>query len=83
VKHGEGSTNLPELSLLAINLPSQPFLGRHLGIHIFFYNGLLGGHALFYSLVGFLLAALVLVITLLTENECKRKLELARMKPNS
>jgi len=25
-----------------ISLPSQPFLGRHLGFHIFFHNGLLG-----------------------------------------
>jgi len=46
VKHGEGNTNLPELLLLkifAINLPSQAFLGHHLGFHILFHNGLLGG----------------------------------------
>jgi len=35
--------------VFAINLPSQPFLSRHLGFHIFFHIGLLGGHTLFYS----------------------------------
>jgi len=43
-----------ELSLLkkifAINLPSQPFLGHHLGFHIFFHNGLLEGCTLFLQL---------------------------------
>jgi len=34
----------------AISLPSQPFLGRHLGFHIFFHNGLFGAtHIFFYS----------------------------------
>jgi len=33
----------------AINLPSQPFLGRHLGFLHLFPNGLLGGHTLFFS----------------------------------
>jgi len=37
----------------AISLPSQPFLGCHLGFHIFFHNDLLGGHTLFYSWAGF------------------------------
>jgi len=40
VKCEEGNTSLPELSLLKVLLltyiPSQPFLGRHLGIsHLF------------------------------------------------
>jgi len=34
------------IKIFAINLPSQPFLGRHLGFHIFF---LLGGCTFFYS----------------------------------
>jgi len=33
----------------AISLPSQPFLGIHLGFHIFFHYGLLGPHTIFYS----------------------------------
>jgi len=37
------------IKIFAINLPSQPFLGRHLGLHIFFHDGLLGGAHLFYS----------------------------------
>jgi len=44
--------NLPELSSLkffAINLPSQPFLGHHLGFYILFHNGLLGDLTLFAS----------------------------------
>jgi len=48
VKHGEGTTNLPELSLLkifAINLPSNPFLGRHIGFPFFLQQG----RTLFYS----------------------------------
>ena len=41
VLNGEGNTNSPELSFkfFFINLPSQPFLGRHLGFHIFFHHG--------------------------------------------
>jgi len=31
----------------AISLPSQPFLGRHLGFHIFFHYGLFGPHSFF------------------------------------
>ena len=42
--------NSPELLLLnffTINLPSQPFLGRHLGFHIFFHHSLSEGCTLF------------------------------------
>jgi len=39
--------NLPELSLLKNILPSQPFLGHHLGFHIFFHNCFFGGHTFF------------------------------------
>ena len=45
--------NSPELSLLkifTIDLPLQPFLGRHLGFHIFFHHSLFEGRTLFYSL---------------------------------
>jgi len=34
---------------IAISLPSQPFLGRHLGFHIFFHYGLFGAAPFFYS----------------------------------
>jgi len=33
----------------AISLPSRPFLGHHLGFHIFFHNGLFGAAHFFYS----------------------------------
>jgi len=33
----------------AISLPPQPFLGRHLGFHILFHNGLFGAAHCFYS----------------------------------
>jgi len=51
VKRGEGNKNSPELSLkiFAFSLPSQPFLGHYFGVHIFFYNSILGGHTFFYS----------------------------------
>ena len=45
--------NSPELSLLnffTINLPSEPFLGRHLGFHIFFHHSLFEGRTLFLQL---------------------------------
>ena len=38
------------IKMFAINLPSQQFLGHHLGFHIFFHNGLLGGRTLFLQL---------------------------------
>jgi len=53
VKHGEGNTNSPELSLLKF-LPlayHQAIFGHHLGFHIFFHNGLLGGHTLLLDLM--------------------------------
>ena len=55
MKLGGNSTNSPELLLLknAINLLSQPFLGRHLGFHIFFHHSVLGAVPFFYSLVVF------------------------------
>jgi len=44
VERGEGNTNSPELSaLLNFSLPSQPFIGRHFGFHIFFTTAFLGG----------------------------------------
>ena len=43
------STELSLLNFFAISLPSQPFLGRQLGFHRFFHNGLLGATHFFYS----------------------------------
>ena len=40
------------IKIFAINLLSQPFLGHRFGFHIFFHNGLLGGHTLFTAGVG-------------------------------
>ena len=43
-------TNSPELSLLKflpLTYHLQPFLGRHLGFHIFFHHSLFEGHTLF------------------------------------
>jgi len=37
------------IKIFAISLPSQPFLDRHLGFHIFFHNGLFGAAHFFYS----------------------------------
>ena len=45
--------NSPELSFIkifTINLPSQPFLGRHLGFHIFFHHSLIEGRTAFLQL---------------------------------
>ena len=36
--------------IFTINLPSQPFLGSHLGFHIFFHNSLFEGRTLFLQL---------------------------------
>ena len=41
---------LAPIKMFAINLPSQPFLGRHFGFHIFFHPGIFGGHTLFLQL---------------------------------
>jgi len=46
---GTKFTWIVAIKILAISLPSQPFLGRHLRFHIFFHNGLLEGCTLFYS----------------------------------
>ena len=45
----QAAPNSPKLSL-SINLPSQPFLGRHLGFHIFFHHSLFEGRTLFLQL---------------------------------
>ena len=36
--------------IFTINLPSQPFLGRHLGFYIFFHHSLFEGRTLFLQL---------------------------------
>ena len=48
----QAAPNSPELLLLifTINLPSQPFLGRHLRFHIFFHHSLSQGHTIFLQL---------------------------------
>ena len=38
------------IKIFTINLPSQPFLGRHLGFHIFFHHSLSQGRTLFLQL---------------------------------
>ena len=38
------------IKIFTINLPSQPFLGRHLGFHIFFHHSLSQGRSLFLQL---------------------------------
>ena len=38
------------IKIFTINLPSQPFLGRHLGFHIFFHHSLSEGRTLFLQL---------------------------------
>ena len=40
------------IKTFANNLPSKPFLGCHLGFHIFFHPGLLGGCTLFFLQLG-------------------------------
>ena len=47
---GTKFTGIVVIKIFAINLPSQPFLGRHLGFHIFFHFGLFGGCTLFLQL---------------------------------
>ena len=37
------------IKIFTINLPSQPFLGRHLGFHIFFHHSLFEGRTLFFT----------------------------------
>jgi len=52
VKCGEGKTNLPEMSLLKFLLSTyhhSHFLAATLNFTSFFHNGLLGGHALFFT----------------------------------
>ena len=50
---GTKFTWIVDIKSFTINLPSQSFPGRHLGFHIFFHHGLLGGRTFFYSLAGF------------------------------
>ena len=38
------------IKIFTTNLPSQPFLGRHLGFHIFFHHSLSEGRTLFLQL---------------------------------
>ena len=38
------------IQMTLVLLVSQPFLGRHLGLHIFFYHSVIEGHTLFIQL---------------------------------
>ena len=49
------------IKIFTINLPSQPFLGRHLGFHIFFHHSLFEGRTLFLQLGCFGLDSLLFV----------------------
>ena len=40
------STKIVVIKIFTINLPSQPFLGRHLGFHILFHHSLFEGRTL-------------------------------------
>jgi len=69
VKHGEGSTNLPELLLLKFLLLSYHHSHFLAATHIFFHNGLLGGRTFFYSLA---VLGLGLIVELYTPHgECE------------
>ena len=47
---GTKFTSIVVIKIFTINLPSQPFLGRHLGFHIFFHHNLSQGRTLFLQL---------------------------------
>ena len=47
---GTKFTSIVVIKIFTINLPSQPFLGHHLGFHIFFHHSLFEGHTLFLQL---------------------------------
>ena len=44
---GTKFTLIVVIKILTINLPSQPFLGSHLGFHIFLHHGLFRGRTFF------------------------------------
>ena len=46
-------TRIVVIKIFTINLRSQPFLGRHLGFHMFFHHGLFRDSSFFYSLAVF------------------------------
>ena len=47
---GKKFTYIAVIKLFTINLPSQPFLGRHLGFHIFFHHSFFEGCTVFLQL---------------------------------
>ena len=47
---GTKFTLIVVIKFFTINLPSQPFLGRHLGFHIFFHHSLFEGRTVFLQL---------------------------------
>ena len=47
---GTKFTLIVVIKIFTINLPSQPFLGRHLGFHIFFHHSLFEGRTRFLQL---------------------------------
>ena len=46
---GTKFTLIVVIKFFTINLPSQPFLGHHLGFHIFFHHSLSEGRTLFFT----------------------------------
>ena len=46
---GTKFTSIVVIKIFTINLPSQPFLGRHLGFHIFFHHSLFEGCTVFFT----------------------------------
>ena len=47
---GTKFTIIVVIKIFTINLPSPPFLGRHLRFHIFYHHSLSEGHTLFLQL---------------------------------
>ena len=46
---GTKFTRIVVIKIFTINLPSQPFLGCHLGFHIFFHHSLFKGRTPFFT----------------------------------
>jgi len=49
LRNGTKFTWIVVIEIFAINLPAQPFLGRHIGFHIFFTVAFFGAAHFFYS----------------------------------
>jgi len=67
------------IKVFAISLPSQPFLGRHLGFHIFIHNDLLGSHTLFSQLSCFGLDEIYTLVVVPVCISCQRNAYLVNL----